>query len=386
MPVTEIAAIFRQPFTEQVTAFRKRLGNLVPTSAWDDVWQAEHDRAFMVAGAIKADLLTDLGAAVDRAVSEGTGLEAFRRDFRQIVENRGWHGWTGEGSEGGEAWRTRVIYRTNMATSYHAGRFAQLEAGGFKYWVYRHGGSIEPRLHHLRWDGIALEPGHRFWLTHYTPNGWGCSCYVVGARTRAGIARVGGNPDKVLPDGWEMLDAKTGAPSGIGKGWAYAPGASVSHTVQVLAEKAVSWPAQISVDYMAEVPASYVDEFARAYRALTSVADDLGRFAANVEAGTGTVAFRPLGAVPTKWAEPLQAVSPRQMQFAVTREGMASLIQQGHTKEELSQLGAALNDITEIRAAKGAVEVHHPGGIFDMVADLPDLGAAVLRIVGWRTS
>ena len=106
----EVRATFRQPFKEQVAAFRLRLGDLVPTSRWDDISKAQHDRAFMVAGAVKADLLADLGAAVDKAISQGTGLEEFRRDFRQIVERRGWHGWTGEGSVKGEAWRTKIIY------------------------------------------------------------------------------------------------------------------------------------------------------------------------------------------------------------------------------------------------------------------------------------
>lgn len=141
-----IRAIFRKPFLEQVAAFRLRLGNLVPTRRWDDIRGLQHDRAFMVAGAVKADLLADLGEAVEKAILEGTSLEEFRRDFRRIVETRGWHGWTGEGTKKGEAWRTRVIYRTNAATTYAAGRLAQLRDGGFPYWIYFHGGSLEPRL------------------------------------------------------------------------------------------------------------------------------------------------------------------------------------------------------------------------------------------------
>lgn len=127
----ELGATFGKPFKEAVAAFRLRLGNLVPTAKWDDLWQEQHDRAFMVAGATKADLLADLAAAVDKAISRGTSLEEFRADFRRIVEERGWHGWTGEDSEAGKAWRTRVIYRTNMRTSYAAGRMAQLVEGGF---------------------------------------------------------------------------------------------------------------------------------------------------------------------------------------------------------------------------------------------------------------
>lgn len=239
---------FRRPFPEQLAAFRLRLGNLVPSSAWDDLWQEQHDRAFMVAGATKAELLADLAEAVDKAIAEGTGLEAFRKDFRAIVEKHGWHGWTGEGTAKGEAWRTRVIYRTNLRTSYMAGRYAQLVQGGFSFWLYRHGGSLEPRIVHLGWDGLILPPDHPFWAQHYPPNDWGCSCRAFGARTLAGAIRKGGKPGLKLQPGWDKIDPKTGAPAGIGKGWAYAPGASVAQTVSALAPKLDQLPEQISID------------------------------------------------------------------------------------------------------------------------------------------
>ncbi|MDK3072759.1 phage minor head protein [Sedimentitalea sp. JM2-8] len=235
-----LGATFRRPFAEQVAAFRLRLGDLVPTVRWDDISRAQHDRAFMVAGATKADLLADLAASVDKAIVEGTGFQAFKKDFRAIVAKHGWHGWTGEGTEAGENWRMRTIYRTNMRVSYMAGRHAQLREGGFRYWVYRHGGSLEPRLHHLAWDGLILESDHPFWTRHYPPNGWGCSCRVFGARSMAGAKRRGGIPGKTLPDGWDSIEPKTGTPKGIGKGWDYAPGGSVADVVGALARKASS--------------------------------------------------------------------------------------------------------------------------------------------------
>ena len=244
----EIRATFRQPFKEQVAAFRLRLGNLVPTSRWDDISKAQHDRAFMVAGAVKADLLADLGAAVDKAISQGAGLEEFRRDFRQIVERNGWHGWTGEGTAKGEAWRTKVIYKTNMLTTMAAGRHAQLIDGNSKFWVYEHSGAAHPRLDHLSWNGLILPSDHPFWATHYPPNGWGCGCRVRGARTLAGAIRVGGDPSKVLPDDWQAIDPRTGVPNGIGKGWDYAPGATVSHIVTALKPKVSDLPRQPSIN------------------------------------------------------------------------------------------------------------------------------------------
>lgn len=241
----EIGFTFGSPFAEQQAAFRQRLQNLLPTATWTDLQKNEHDRAFVVAGAMKAELLADLAAAVEKAISRGTTLEQFRKDFREIVQRRGWHGWTGEGSEKGEAWRTRVIYQTNLATSYAAGRRAQLVEGKFRFWVYRHSGAEHPRLHHLAWDGVALPPDHPFWQTHSPPNGWGCGCRIFGARSAAGIRRMGGDPDKQLPEGWGRLDDKTGAPPGIDQGWAYAPGATVSESILTLKNKLPSLPAEI---------------------------------------------------------------------------------------------------------------------------------------------
>jgi len=239
---------FRQPFAEQVAAWRLRMADQIGTAAWDDLWQAQHDRAFVVAGAMKADLLADLAGAVDKAITQGTTLEQFRRDFRAIVEARGWHGWTGEGTARGEAWRTRVIYQTNLRTSYMAGRHAQLRKSGYPFWVYRHGGSREPRLHHLSWDGVALPADHPFWAQHYPPNGWGCSCEVRGARTEAGIRRAGGDPDKRLPPGWDATNPRTGAQTGIDKGWGYAPGATVTDAVTALAPKLATLPDPVGRD------------------------------------------------------------------------------------------------------------------------------------------
>lgn len=273
-PSSELQGVFGRPFTEQVAFFRRKLRNLVPTLRWDDIERQAHDGAFMVAGAAKADLLTDLAAAVDKAIAEGRGIEEFRRDFRAIVARHGWTGWTGEGSVRGEAWRVGVIYRTNAYTSYAAGRHAQLVAGKFPLWVYRHGGSLEPRPHHLSWDGLVLPPDHPFWATHYPPSDWGCSCYAVGARSEAGARRLGGDPSKKLPANWQALDPRTGAPIGIGRGWDYAPGASASDAVNALVAKLDRWDHNIVEAFMDELPPDQAEALARAHRSLPSTVND----------------------------------------------------------------------------------------------------------------
>lgn len=288
-----VAGVLRRPFSEQIAFFRGKLGNLVPTQFWDDLEREQHDTGFMVAGAQKADLLTDLAMAVDRTIAEGKSLDAFRKDFRAIVQRHGWHGWTGEDSKGGRAWRTRTIYRTNAATSYAAGRYAQLVAGNFALWIYFHGGSKEPRPEHLAFNGICLPPDHDFWTIFYPPSDWGCSCYVVGARSERAARILGGDPDKKLPNGWDRINPRTGTPFGTGRNWDYAPGASVAPIVSATAEKIRNWDYQIGKGFMEGVPEAMRDALAQSYRALPSVADDVRRYAQRV-AGLSEGVIEPL--------------------------------------------------------------------------------------------
>ena len=72
---------FRQPFQDQLDFFRSKLN--LPTERWDDIMRAAHDRAFIVAGAAKADLLQDLRRSVDDAIAKGISIGEFRRQFAE---------------------------------------------------------------------------------------------------------------------------------------------------------------------------------------------------------------------------------------------------------------------------------------------------------------
>lgn len=246
---------FRQPFALQVEFLKAKLR--LPTNKWDDIWQEAHDRAFVVAGAAKADLLADLHSAVIRAVEDGRGIEDFRKEFRQIVAKNGWTGWAGQGTAAGEAWRTRVIYQTNMATSYAAGRYAQLsdpDLLSFRpYWKYHHlDGVLHPRPLHVSWGGMVLPHDHEFWKTHYPPNGWGCHCWVTAA-SKAEYEKAVNAGKAAPPAGWQGLDSKTGAPIGIDRGWAYAPGATTAQDLPgFVAGKVAKLPPQIAAAFEAD--------------------------------------------------------------------------------------------------------------------------------------
>ncbi|CAE6502779.1 Phage head morphogenesis protein, SPP1 gp7 (fragment) [Nitrosomonas nitrosa] len=199
-----IRGVFRQPFKEQVDFFRKKLN--LPTERYDDIRKSAHDRAFIVAGAAKADLLNDLRDAVDKAIRDGESIGKFRDRFRGIVNKHGWHGWIGEGSKKGEAWRTRVIYQTNLTQSYNAGRYQQLNDPDLvkrrPYWKYIHNDTVShPRPLHVSWSGLVLHKDDPWWQAHFPPNGWGCRCRVTAVRP----SEYKG--DKA-PDGWYLCEGR----------------------------------------------------------------------------------------------------------------------------------------------------------------------------------
>ena len=211
------------PFREQIAFFRSK--DVVPTERWTDLWRDAHDHGFMVAGANERAITEDFHAAVLKTLKEGRTLADFRRDFDSIVTQ---YGWSHTGSRG---WRSRLIYETNLRTSYAAGRHEQMLAIAHRrpYWRYRHSdASTVPRPHHLAWDGIVLPHDDPWWEAHYGPNGWGCKCWVETLAERD-LAREGIEVSQAPDDGtYEWTDKVTGEvhriPRGIDPGWDYAPG------------------------------------------------------------------------------------------------------------------------------------------------------------------
>lgn len=169
----------------------------LPTHRWDDLQRGQHARAFVVAGATRDSLLSDLREAVDAAISKGETLEDFRKRFRDIVQRNGWHGWTGEGTQAGFNWRTSVIYHTNLRTAYMAGRWETLKT--FPYLKYQHNTVLHPREEHKVWDGKILATDDPWWKIHYPPNGWGCRCSVTGVSAARLKAMGKASPDATPP-------------------------------------------------------------------------------------------------------------------------------------------------------------------------------------------
>ena len=175
-----------------------------------DVWQEEHALAFTVAKAMEIDLLKDLRAAIDRALSEGWTFHRFEKELAPLLRERGWWGKkmvedpkTGERvrAQLGSPNRLRTIYESNLRAARAAGQWdrAQRTKTTHPFFLY------EPALRepapgrkrcdrHRAWAGTILPVDDPWWDDHFPPNGWGCRCRVRQI-TRREADRRGGATD-----------------------------------------------------------------------------------------------------------------------------------------------------------------------------------------------
>jgi uncharacterized protein with gpF-like domain len=222
MPIgSETLAAASLPFDEALRFFAQKTN--VPTHKWTDLWGAAHARAFSVAGATRDGLITDFRDAIDKAKAEGTTLAEFRSDFDAIVAKHGWE------HRGSAAWRSRVIYETNLSMAFAAGRHEQMtepvNLAVFPYWRYRHSGNPHPRLQHLAWDGQTFDAEDPWWEEHYPPNGFFCGCWVEPLMW-SDLKRIGkSGPDKAPPTEMVKTMLKDGTvvetPMGVQPGFGY---------------------------------------------------------------------------------------------------------------------------------------------------------------------
>lgn len=216
---------FGLPMREAVEFFRRKIR--VPTRTWTDLWHGQHARGFMVAGAMRDELLKDFQTALARALEEGTTLAQFRTEFDQIVARHGWQ------FRGGRNWRSRVIFDTNLRTANAAGKWAQIQRLREERPFLRYVAVLDERTRpeHAAYHGIILRSDDPWWDTHLPPNGWYCRCTVQSLSERD-LERRGLEPSTAAPQ--ERIVRKVvrdtqgsrvvEVPEGIDPGFAYNPG------------------------------------------------------------------------------------------------------------------------------------------------------------------
>lgn len=205
-------AVWRSQPPEDAIAFFRSKG-LAESFAWQDVWEAEHARAFTVAKAMERTVLEEIRAAVDEAIAEGVTFQTFRDQLRPKLESLGWWGrtemtdpLTDETREVqlGSPRRLRTIFNMNLRHAYAAGRWERIEQTKalLPYLVFTTVGDSRVRLQHRAWDGVCLPADDPWWETHYPPCGWGCRCTTVQISRRVAERRgltIGQRPAAFAP-------------------------------------------------------------------------------------------------------------------------------------------------------------------------------------------
>lgn len=228
--------------TEALEFFRAK-GFAPPDARFDyrDIWQDQHARSFVVAKAMRDDVLTLLRQAVDQALDQGRTLQQFTADLEPELKRLGWWGesterdpLTGELKtvQLGSKRRLATIFDANMRAARAAGRWSQIQRtkAAFPYLWYRQVQRESRRKEHRRYHDIILPVDHPAWLQIYPPNGWFCAC-TVRQLSEAQMRRRG---LKVTTD-FKIIERlvvnkRTGAfeavPLGVDPAWKGNPGAA----------------------------------------------------------------------------------------------------------------------------------------------------------------
>ena len=205
-------------YKEAVDYFKQKIN--IPTKRWNSLKGAMHTRAFTIAGAMRADILLDFRNAVDKAIEKGDSLQDFRNNFYNIAKK--WRASDPSFDAKMEkpkygAWRSKVIYQTNMVTAAAAAQERQARAMPDVFTHAKYICQMLPgsREEHRHWNGTVLPVNDPWWEKHSPPNGFGCLC------------------EKEFISKYEMdagLEKQTRAPtpandtSNIGENWDYSIG------------------------------------------------------------------------------------------------------------------------------------------------------------------
>lgn len=178
------------PMAEALRFWRKK----VPMKAKDYRDLAEEYRvyAFTVAKLAQIDQVAAVQKSLERALSTGKSMKAWRDDIEDVFVRAGWKGDT--------RYRLDTIFRTNIQTAYNAGKWAQAQADIdiHPYGMYDAVNDSRTRPDHLAQDGKIYRLDHPFWRTWTPPNGYRCRC-TFRTLSQEDVDAMGG-AKKDLPD------------------------------------------------------------------------------------------------------------------------------------------------------------------------------------------
>jgi len=139
-----------------------------------------------------------------------------------------------------------TAFQAAARAAYNAGRYERaMNSKTATHMVYRTMRDERVRHSHRRLEGVTLPKEHRFWSTHYPPNGWRCRCTVYGvseaqidALERRGVRikrRVPREP--VLTHTNRLTGEKQRLPESIEPGWDFNPATRPERLAEMLTRR-----------------------------------------------------------------------------------------------------------------------------------------------------
>ena len=216
----ELKGLFKLAPAKAIKYFKNKENAL--SWDWYDIWQETHNKTFTVAKVVRKEILNDIRSAVYKALEEGKTFHEFQKELKPILQKKGWWGeqivvdtkGNAEKVQLGSLYRLKTIYRTNMQTSYMAGRYqTQIEnTDNRPYWEYVAVLDSRTRPEHAQLNGLIYRYDDPFWSAFYPPNGWGCRCRVRALsenQIKKNKIKIG-NSDGLLSEEMHLVSKKTG--------------------------------------------------------------------------------------------------------------------------------------------------------------------------------
>jgi SPP1 gp7 family putative phage head morphogenesis protein len=184
---------------KDAVSYLKSKGYVI-SDRWFEVLTSAHAKSFTVAKAMRLDILETIRGSLDEALASGMTERDFVKQLTPELQKAGWWGkqtWVdGSGNartvQLGSPHRLKTIYRTNMQTSFMAGRYRRYKANADAkpYWMYVAVLDGNTRPEHRKLNGRVFRHDDPIWSSLFPPNGWGCRCRVR-ALSEAQVKRMG---------------------------------------------------------------------------------------------------------------------------------------------------------------------------------------------------
>lgn len=151
------------------------------TWAWQEQLELNNAHVFTVAKAMQMDILQDIRNMLIKSLKDGMPFSEFKNQLEPKLKAAGWWGWEvvdGKRVQLGSPHRLKTIYRTNMSSSFNAGRWKHFEENKDSRPYLEYVAVMDPstRDEHAALNGEIHPVGSSFWNTYAPPNGYNCRC------------------------------------------------------------------------------------------------------------------------------------------------------------------------------------------------------------------